>query len=296
MNEFWVLLTGSLVGITCGLTGVFLILRKTAMIADAISHTVLFGIVVAFMITQSLNGFWMLIGAAIAGLLTTFLVQLLQSGGLQEDAAIGVVFTSLFALGVLFITLFAGNVHLDVEHVLMGEIAFVPWDTWDIFGFSMPKAVWMLLIVLLFNILFLVFFYKEMKLTTFDPVFALSIGLPIVAMHYSYMTLVSLTTVAAFDSVGAVLVVAMLIGPAATAYLMSKSVLRMIIWSMTFGVTAAITGYYLAKLWNTSIAGMMAAMIGVIFMLVFLFKPHDGWIWKVFKRMKLKDAKVHVES
>ena len=107
MNEFWVLLTGAMVGITCGLTGVFLILRKTAMIADAISHTVLFGIVVAFMITQSLNGFWMLLGAAIAGLLTTYLVQVLQSGGLQEDAAIGVVFTSLFALGVLFITLFA---------------------------------------------------------------------------------------------------------------------------------------------------------------------------------------------
>lgn len=296
MNEFWVLLTGSLVGITCGLTGVFLILRKTAMIADAISHTVLFGIVVAFMVTQSLSGFWMLIGAAIAGLLTTFLVQLLQSGGLQEDAAIGVVFTSLFALGVLFITLFAGNVHLDVEHVLMGEIAFVPWDSWEILGFSMPKAVWMLLIVLLFNILFLVIFYKEMKLSTFDPVFALSIGLPIVAMHYSYMTLVSLTTVAAFDSVGAVLVVAMLIGPAATAYLMSKSVVGMIVWSMAFGVKAAITGYYLAKLWNTSIAGMMAAMIGVLFMLVFLFKPHDGWTWKLFKRMKIKDTEVHVES
>ena len=264
MNEFWVILTGSLVGITCGLTGVFLILRKTAMIADAISHTVLFGIVVAFMITQSLNGFWMLVGAAIAGILTTYLVQVLQTGGLQEDAAIGVVFTTLFALGVLFITLFAGNVHLDVEHVLMGEITFVPWDTWNVFGLTMPKAVWMLLIVLLLNVLYLVFFYKEMKLSTFDPVFALSIGLPIVAMHYSYMTLVSLTTVAAFDSVGAVLVVAMLIGPAATAYLMSKSVLGMIIWSMTFGVTAAITGYYLAKLWNTSIAGMMAAMIGVI--------------------------------
>ena len=148
MNEFWVLLTGSLVGITCGMTGVYLILRKTAMIADAISHTVLFGIVVAFMVTQSLNGFWMLVGAAIAGVLTTYLVQLLQSGGLQEDAAIGVVFTSLFALGVLFITLFAGNVHLDVEHVLMGEIAFVPWDTWSLFGFEMPKAVWMLLFVL----------------------------------------------------------------------------------------------------------------------------------------------------
>lgn len=291
MNEFWVLLTGAMVGITCGLTGVFLILRKTAMIADAISHTVLFGIVVAFMITQSLNGFWMLLGAAIAGLLTTYLVQVLQSGGLQEDAAIGVVFTSLFALGVLFITLFAGNVHLDVEHVLMGEIAFVPWDTWSILGFTMPKAVWMLSIVLVLNVLFLVLFYKEIKLSTFDPVFALSIGLPIIVMHYSYMTLVSLTTVAAFDSVGAVLVVAMLIGPAATAYLISKSVRSMIFWSMTFGVTAAITGYYLAKLWNTSIAGMMAAMIGIIFMLVFLFMPHDGIVWKMITRLKLNASK-----
>ncbi|KQL34656.1 MULTISPECIES: metal ABC transporter permease [Bacillaceae] len=291
MNEFWVLLTGAMVGITCGLTGVFLILRKTAMIADAISHTVLFGIVVAFMITQSLNGFWMLLGAAIAGLLTTYLVQVLQSGGLQEDAAIGVVFTSLFALGVLFITLFAGNVHLDVEHVLMGEIAFVPWDTWSILGFTMPKAVWMLSIVLVLNVLFLVLFYKEIKLSTFDPVFALSIGLPIIVMHYSYMTLVSLTTVAAFDSVGAVLVVAMLIGPAATAYLISKSVRSMIFWSMTFGVTAAITGYYLAKLWNTSIAGMMAAMIGIIFMLVFLFMPHDGIVWKMITRLKLDASK-----
>lgn len=291
MNEFWVLLTGAMVGITCGLTGVFLILRKTAMIADAISHTVLFGIVVAFMITQSLNGFWMLLGAAIAGLLTTYLVQVLQSGGLQEDAAIGVVFTSLFALGVLFITLFAGNVHLDVEHVLMGEIAFVPWDTWSILGFTMPKAVWMLSIVLVLNVLFLVLFYKEIKLSTFDPVFAMSIGLPIIVMHYSYMTLVSLTTVAAFDSVGAVLVVAMLIGPAATAYLISKSVRSMILWSMTFGVTAAITGYYLAKLWNTSIAGMMAAVIGILFMLVFLFMPHDGIVWKMLTRLKLNASK-----
>ena len=291
MNEFWVLLTGSLVGITCGMTGVYLILRKTAMIADAISHTVLFGIVVAFMVTQSLNGFWMLVGAAIAGVLTTYLVQLLQTGGLQEDAAIGVVFTSLFALGVLFITLFAGNVHLDVEHVLMGEIAFVPWDTWSLFGFEMPKAVWMLLFVLALNILFLFLFYKELKVTTFDPVFAMSIGLPIIVMHYAYMTLVSLTTVSAFDSVGAVLVVAMLIGPAATAYLISKSVRGMITWSMIFGVTAAISGYYAAKLWNTSIAGMMAGMVGVLFLLVFLFYPSIGLLWRKRKKVKMNTLK-----
>ena len=270
MIEFWVIFTGVLVGLTCGIAGVFLILRKMSMIADAISHTVLFGIVMAFIVTQTLNGVWMLVGAAFAGILTAYLVQLLQSSGIQEDAAIGVVFTSLFAIGVLLITLFAGDVHLDVEHVLMGEIAFIPWDKWTFLSITMPKAVWMLLLVLVINIAFLFLFYKEMKLSTFDPVYAATIGLPVVLLHYGFMTTISLTTVSAFDSVGAILVVAMLIGPAATAYLISKSIKQMFIWSMTFGVAAAIIGYYSAKWFDTSIAGMMATAVGAIFVVIFI--------------------------
>ncbi|MFJ7919265.1 metal ABC transporter permease [Lysinibacillus fusiformis] len=270
MIEFWVVLTGLLVGVTCGIAGVFLILRKMSMIADAISHTVLFGIVMAYIITQSLNGFWMLIGAAVAGILTAYLVQLLHSSGIQEDAAIGVVFTSLFAAGVLLITLFASNVHLDVEHVLMGEIAFVPWDRWTVLGLAMPKAVWMLLLVLVINIVFLLLFFKEMKLATFDPVYAATIGLPVVFLHYGFMTSISFTTVAAFDSVGAILVVAMLIGPAATSYLISKTIKQMFIYSMLFGAGASVIGYYLAKLWDTSIAGMMATTVGLLFIMTLI--------------------------
>ncbi|WP_336635055.1 metal ABC transporter permease [Lysinibacillus fusiformis] len=270
MIEFWVVLTGLLVGVTCGIAGVFLILRKMSMIADAISHTVLFGIVMAYIITQSLNGFWMLIGAAVAGILTAYLVQLLHSSGIQEDAAIGVVFTSLFAAGVLLITLFASNVHLDVEHVLMGEIAFVPWDRWTILGLAMPKAVWMLLLVLVINIVFLLLFFKEMKVATFDPVYAATIGIPVVFLHYGFMTSISFTTVAAFDSVGAILVVAMLIGPAATSYLISKTIKQMFIYSMLFGAGASVIGYYLAKLWDTSIAGMMATTVGLLFIMTLI--------------------------
>lgn len=268
MIEFWVILTGALVGITCSIAGVFLILRRMSMIADAISHTVLFGIVMAYIVTNTLNGFSMLVGAAIAGILTAYLVQLLHSTGIQEDAAIGVVFTSLFALGVLLITLFAGDVHLDVEHVLMGEIAFVPWDKWTFLSITMPKAIWMLLLVLIINVAFLLLFFKEMKLATFDPVYAASIGIPVVFLHYGFMTSISFTTVAAFDSVGAILVVAMLIGPAATAYLISKTIKQMFIYSMIFGVTASIVGYYLAKFWDTSIAGMMATTVGIIFIII----------------------------
>ncbi|AMO33199.1 metal ABC transporter permease [Lysinibacillus sphaericus] len=270
MIEFWVVVTGLLVGITCGIAGVFLILRKMSMIADAISHTVIFGIVMAYIITQSLNGFWMLIGAAVAGILTAYLVQLLHSSGIQEDAAIGVVFTSLFAAGVLLITLFASNVHLDVEHVLMGEIAFVPWDRWTILGLAMPKAVWMLLLVLIINIGFLLLFFKEMKLATFDPVYAATIGIPVVFLHYGFMTSISFTTVAAFDSVGAILVVAMLIGPAATSYLISQTIKQMFIYSMLFGAAASVIGYYLAKLWDTSIAGMMATTVGLLFIITLI--------------------------
>jgi len=280
MIEFWVVLTGVLVGITCSIAGVFLILRKMSMIADAISHTVLFGIVMAFILTQSLNGVWMLIGAAGAGILTAYLVQLLRSSGIQEDAAIGVTFTTLFAMGVLLITLFAGNVHLDVEHVLMGEIAFVPWDRWTIFSYTMPKAVWLLCIVLVINIMFLIFFYKELKLSTFDPVYAASIGIPVVFLHYCFMTTISLTTVSAFDSVGAILVVAMLIGPAATAYLISKSIKQLFVWSIIFGVSAAIIGYYVAKWFDTSIAGMMATAVGTIFVIVLLIDKLMQWIYK----------------
>lgn len=267
MIEFWVIITGVLVGTTCSIAGVFLILRNMSMIADAISHTVLFGIVMAFIITHSLNGFWMLVGAAIAGILTAYFVQLLHSTGIQEDAAIGVVFTSLFALGVLLITMFAGDVHLDVEHVLMGEIAFVPWDQWTFLSLTMPKAVWMLLLVLILNLGFLLLFFKEMKLATFDPIYAASIGVPVLFLHYSFMTSISFTTVASFDSVGAILVVAMLIGPAATAYLISKTIKQMFIFSILLGSTASIVGYYLAKFWDTSIAGMMATTVGILFII-----------------------------
>ncbi|TKI70686.1 metal ABC transporter permease [Lysinibacillus mangiferihumi] len=267
MIELWVIITGLLVGITCGMAGVFLILRKMSMIADAISHTVLFGIVMAFIITQTLNGFWMLLGAAVAGILTAYLVQLLHSSGIQQDAAIGVVFTTLFAAGVLLITLFASHVHLDVEHILMGEIAFVPWDKWTFFAITMPKAVWILLLVLLINIGFLLLFFKEMKLATFDSLYAASIGVPILFLHYGFMTSISFTTVAAFDSVGAILVVAMLIGPAATANLISKSIKQMFLFSMLYGGAAAIIGYYLAKFWDTSIAGMMATAVGLLFIM-----------------------------
>ncbi|MDE3839309.1 iron ABC transporter [Bacillus methanolicus] len=279
--ELWILIVGSLVGVNCGITGCFLILRKLAMLADAISHTVLLGIVTAFLVSQSMNGFYMLIGAAAVGLLTAFFVQLLHSSGIQEDASIGVVFTFLFAVGVILITIFADNVHLDVDHALMGEITFVPWDVVKI-GFlpEVPKAFLMLGTVFIINLIFILLFYKELKITTFDPQMAAAIGIPVLLIHYLLMGMVSVTTVASFDSVGAILVVAMLIAPGASAYLLTDKLSVMLVLSAVIGVFSAITGYYAASWLDVSISGSMATVNGLIFFAVFLFTPRKGIISK----------------
>ncbi|WP_117170752.1 metal ABC transporter permease [Paraliobacillus sediminis] len=291
---FWIILTGCLVGLTCGVTGSLLVLRKMSMIADAISHTVLLGIVGAFFITQSLNGIPMLIGATIVGLLTAFLVEALDNSGVQSDAAIGVVFTTLFALAVVFISFIGDQVHLDTNHALMGEIAFVPWDTVQINGNDYgPKAVWMLGSVLVINLILIGLFYKQIKTSTFDPQFASLIGVPVVFIHYLLMTMVSLSTVASFDSVGAILVVAMLIVPGATAYLLTDRFLNVLILSGVVGVISALLGYIGAVYWNVSIAGSMATAAGILFSLAFLFSPKHGVIFKTWnKRSKRKTTKV----
>lgn len=280
----WIILTASLVGVSCGLIGALLILRRMAMMADAISHTVLLGIVIAFLITRELSGIHMLIGAIAAGLLTAILVQWFHSLGVQQEASIGVVFTSLFAIGVVLIATKVGNAHLDVKHTLMGEITFIPWEKISLPWIGdIPEAVFILSIVLIVVLIAVIGFFKEWKLTSFDPALAASIGLPVVLMHYVFMGLVSVTTVAAFDAVGAIMVVAMLITPAAAAYLWTDRLGIMMILSGVFGIIAAISGYYIAVWLDTSISGSMAFSTGLVFMISFLASPKHGIVARWMK-------------
>lgn len=277
----WIILTASLVGVSCGLIGSLLILRRMAMMADAISHTVLLGIVIAFLITRELSGIHMLIGAIAAGLLTAILVQWFHSLGVQQEASIGVVFTSLFAIGVVLIATKVGNAHLDVKHTLMGEITFIPWEKMSLPWIGdIPEAVFILSIVLIVVLIAVIGFFKEWKLTSFDPALAASIGLPVVLMHYVFMGLVSVTTVAAFDAVGAIMVVAMLITPAAAAYLWTDRLAVMMVLSGGFGIVSAISGYYIAVWLDTSISGSMAFSTGIVFMISFLASPKHGIVAK----------------
>lgn len=258
------------------------------MIGDAISHTVLLGIIGAFLVSHSLDSFYMLIGATIVGMLTAFFVQLLHQSGVQSDAAIGVVFTALFALGVILVSMLASEVHIDLEHVLYGEIAYVPWDTLIINGMDLgPRAVWMMGGVFLFVVLILSLFYKELKMSTFDPLLAATLGIPVLLIHYLLMGLVSLTTVAAFENVGAILVVAMLIVPGATAYLLTDRLAVMLVLSVIVGILSAILGYWLAVLLDASIAGAMTTVAGILFAIAFLFSPSHGLVIKQLKQKRV---------
>ncbi|PAE12612.1 iron ABC transporter [Niallia circulans] len=283
----WILLTASLVGLSCGLIGVLLILRRMAMMADAISHTVLLGIVCAYLITRELTGIHMLNGAVIAGLITAFFIQWLHSRGVQQEASIGIVFTTLFAIGVILIATKVGNAHLDVKHTLMGEITFIPWERVEvpILG-SVPEAVVLLSGVLFVILLVIIAFYKEWKITSFDSALAASLGIPVIFMHYLFMSLVSLTTVAAFDAVGAIMVVAMLITPAAAAYLWTDRLSFLFLLSSGFGILSAFIGYYMAVWLDTSISGAMAFSTGIIFMISFLCSPKYGVLAKRMTRRK----------
>lgn len=288
-----IILTGSLAAASCALVGSFLLLKRMSMMGDAISHAVLPGIAIAFLLTSSRNTLPMLIGAGAFGLLTVYLTGFFSNKGrLMQDTSMGLVFTSLFALGVIIITLFADNVDLDQECVLYGEIAYIPWDIWYWGDVNMgPRPTWILASVLLVNIIFVVSCYKELKVYTFDKELALALGIPVTLIHYFLMSSVSLSTIAAFESVGAILVVALLIVPPATAYLLTQKLKVMIVLAMGIGVASAIGGYFLALIVNGTIAGAIAVVTGLFFTLAFLFSPTDGILFKN-RKLDLSDIEL----
>lgn len=271
-------LVAVVVAVACALPGSFLVLRRMAMMSDAISHSILLGIVLAFFATRDLSSPLLLVAAALTGLLTVALVELLgRTRLLKEDAAIGLVFPVLFSIGVILIARYAGDVHLDTDSVLLGELAFAPFSRFELFGIDWgPASLATMLGALLANAVFLLLFYKEMKISTFDPGLAAVLGISPAFFHYTHMALVSVTAVAAFDAVGSILVVALMIGPPATAYLLTDRLPVMISLSVAIGVVSSLAGYWLAHSIDASIAGSMAAMTGFTFLLALFLAPGRG--------------------
>lgn len=287
-SAFQIGLVAAFAGLACALAGVFLVLRRMAMMADAISHAILPGLVAGYVLAHGPNLWWGFLGATVAGLLTVFLVEsLTKSKRVKEDSAIGLVFPVLFALGVFVISKYLSNVHIDTDAVLYGEIAFAPFDTLVINGHDLgPQSAWVLGGLTLFNGLFLALLYKELKLSTFDAGLAATLGFMPALIHYLVMGVVAVTTVGAFSAVGAILSVALIIVPPVTASLLTKKLPQMIAVSLLVGVSSALAGYGLASWWNVSISGMIATTLGGVFGIVLLFAPKQGIVAQEVRRRR----------
>lgn len=287
-HDWWVILTASLCALACGLTGVYLVLRRLSMLGDAISHAILPGLAGAFIITGTRDVGAMLVGAAAVGLLTALLSSALHRvGRVQEDAALGVVFTSLFAIGVLMISWVARDIDLDPGCVLYGLIEFTPFDTVRVAGFDLPRAVVTLSITTAFVVAIVTLFRKEIRLVAFDPYLATTMGFAAAAIHAGMLALTAGVTVVCFESVGTILVVTMLIAPAATAHLLTDRYGRLHVLAGVLAVSAAVVGYLLALAWNTSVAGMISVMAGGQFALAAVLAPRHGVLGRLLNQARL---------
>lgn len=282
-----IIATGALVGASAALLGCFLVLRGAAMVTDAISHSVLFGIVVVWLMTGATSGAVQLLGAAAAGLLTVVLSEALTRTRLvAQDAAIGLVFPALFAAGVLIINIHARDVHLDTDAVLLGQIGLVWLDTVALGAWQVPRAPLTLAVVLAVNLGFVLALWKELKLATFDPGLAAALGFAPGLLFHLLLGLTSATAVASFDAVGAVLFVAFAIIPPATAYLLTERLTRMVALAVALSLAASVLGYALALAWDVSIGGMMATVSGAGFALALVAAPRRGLVAGLLARRR----------
>lgn len=301
--DTWIVVNAALCAMSCALLGAFLVLRRMSMMGDAISHAVLPGLALAFLFTGSRDSAVMLIGAGVVGLLTAFFTEWIRRAGqVESGAAMGVVFTILFAIGLILIVQVAYHVDLDAGCVLYGAIESTPLDQRTHFGVTAPRATFMLAGVLLLDALFVIVLYKELKLASFDPALATTLGISARVIHYALMAMVALTTVAAFESVGSILVIAMLIVPPATAYLLTDRLGVMLVLSVAIGAVVAASGHTLAllvPLWigmpglGMSTSGMIAIAAGIFFFAALFLAPQHGLAprWLRQARLSLRIAR-----
>jgi len=285
------ILIGTFAAIACALPGNFLLLRRQALIGDAISHVVLPGIVVAFLLTGTVSTWPMMLGAAGAAILSVLMIEAIRRlGRIEAGAAMGVIFTAMFAGGVLLLEQSdTSSVHLDVEHALYGNLESLIWlDATGWHSLLDPQALAYLpvelvrmAVTLLVSAGFVALLWRPLKLSTFDEGFARTIGLPVNALGLGVVVMAAVAAVAAFDAVGSIIVIAMFICPPAAARLMTNRLERQIWWSVLFAAVSAILGYVLAgygPIWlgardAVSAAGMIATVSGLILMLAALFGP-----------------------
>ena len=283
----WIFLMGFLVTTACGLVGNFLLLRRMSLVGDAISHSVLPGLAIAFLFSGSRQSLPMFIGALIAALVTTMIIEVIHSKThIKKDAAISIAFTSLFAVGVILISLFASRIDLDQDCVLYGEIAFVGLDEpLQMAGLDIgPLPVVRMAIIALLTALLIFLFYKELLVNSFDANLGAALGIPPKAVHYGLMSWLAIVIVSAFESVGAILVVAMLIIPGATASMLAKRLPIILLITVVHALLSSLLGMHLAIWLDASFAACMVVMATLLFILAWLVNPELNPIFRKFGR------------
>ncbi len=326
IQEFFQLLSGwssldtaiagsaALTAMSCALPGAWLVLRKHSMMGDALSHSALPGVVMAFLFAvalkhagwisdaqeEALLQVFLFTGAVAVGVGTAWITEWVQRlGRLESGASLGVVFTSVFALGLLLIRLDVDDVHIDVDCVLFGIIETAALDTFP--GTSIPEPVLVNGAILAVNLLLLVLFYKELKLAAFDPALATSLGIPARGIHYGLMAVTALTVVAAFTTVGSILVIGLLITPAATALMLSERLKVVLALSLCIAALSALLGHVFTltlprmlfsrlgypTIEDAGTAGMMSVTAGMLFVLALFLAPRHGIISKLIHRLRL---------
>jgi manganese/zinc/iron transport system permease protein len=280
----WAVTVASICSVSCALVGCFLVLKRMSLMGDAINHGLLPGIVLAVLISGQITSLYLLLGAMFFGLLTAFLSQTLHSwGNVDENASLGVVFTSFFALGVFLISALVKGADLDTDCVFMGNLEHVTFLLMQgDYGVLVSQ-----LLALALTLAFILLAWKEMKIAVFDPALATALGYNAPLLHYILIALVAGVTVVAFEAVGSILVLAMLIVPAATAQLLTDRLVGMLLWATAAALISSFVGCFLAFLSNTNSAGMMAVVAGGQLALVVLLAPRHGILAKILHNLGL---------
>lgn len=274
-------LAAMLASVPCALIGVFLYLRRLSLVADALSHTALPGIVIAFLLSGSLSSPVLLLGALLSGGVTTAAIEYVSRSKLvRSDAAIGIVFSSLFAVGVILLSVFVKDAHIDTQCMLFG----------DVLGIS-DESLWTLAMVSPSVLIGVLVGWRALVLTSFDADFARTLGWPVSSMHYMLMGAVALVTVAAFEAIGAILAIAMLIVPAATAHLLADRMRGMILWALLHACSSSLLGMYAAVWFDVSAAGAIVLVEGALYLVAVLFAPAHGILQKFFRTRAIRRVK-----
>lgn len=286
-DDLSIILTAGLVATAAGLLGPFLILRRVALMSDAVSHAVLPGIVVVYLLFGTRAPLPVIVGAGVFAVICVLAIDALRATRLvASDAAIALVFPALFAIGVLGVTTFASGAHLDFDATIYGEKAISPFRTWTVGGVEIARSIVIVGVVVLANAALVAALWKELKATTFDPEFSRTVGISPKLLSRLLLIAVAITAVTAFESVGAILVVTLLIVPAATAYLVSDRLVVMIGVTLAIGWASAVAGYGGAVQVDASIAGAMGVVATVCFALALFLSPQHGLLARLIRRRR----------